>query len=81
MYTVLQGTNMEDALTKAYLIAKLGEKRFKDSANTPKPIIVFLTDGEPTTGITEPQELIKYVSNTNEEKWVNNFYCIPIGYN
>ncbi|CAI6345355.1 unnamed protein product [Macrosiphum euphorbiae] len=62
-------TNMEDALNKAHLIAKLGETRFKDGANTPKPIIVFLTDGEPTTGITEPQELIKYVSNTNEEKY------------
>ncbi|CAH1724075.1 unnamed protein product [Aphis gossypii] len=62
-------TNMEDALTKAHSIAKLGETRFKDGANTPKPIIVFLTDGEPTTGITEPQELIKYVSNTNEEKY------------
>lgn len=68
MCTVLQGTNMEDALTKAHLIAKLGEKRFTDGANTPKSIIVFLTDGEPTTGITESQELIKYVSNTNEEK-------------
>ncbi|KAL5240415.1 hypothetical protein ACI65C_007825 [Semiaphis heraclei] len=62
-------TNMEDALTKAHLIAKLGEKRFTDGANTPKSIIVFLTDGEPTTGITESQELIKYVSNTNEEKY------------
>jgi len=70
--TILLGTNMEDALNKAHLIAKLGETRFKDGANTPKPIIVFLTDGEPTTGITEPQELIKYVSNTNEEKLVNN---------
>lgn len=59
---------MEDALTKAHTIAKLGEKRFKNGSNNPKPIIVFLTDGEPTTGITEPQELIKYVSNKNEEK-------------
>lgn len=65
---LLQGTNMEDALNKAHGIAKLGETRFKDGSNTPKPIIVFLTDGEPTTGITEPQELIRYVSNTNEEK-------------
>ncbi|KAE9534318.1 hypothetical protein AGLY_008408 [Aphis glycines] len=62
-------TNMEDALTKAHSIAKLGETRFIDGANTPKPIIVFLTDGEPTTGITEPQELIKCVSNTNKEKY------------
>ncbi|KAF0728717.1 inter-alpha-trypsin inhibitor heavy chain H4-like isoform X1, partial [Aphis craccivora] len=62
-------TNMEDALIKAHSIAKLGETRFKNGANTPKPIIVFLTDGEPTAGITEPQELIKYVSNTNEEKY------------
>jgi len=59
---------MEDALTKAHAIAKLGETRFKNGPNSPKPIIVFLTDGEPTTGITEPQELIKYVSNTNQEK-------------
>lgn len=59
---------MEDALNKAHSIAKFGKRRFKDGSNTPKPIIVFLTDGEPTTGITEPQELIRYVSNTNEEK-------------
>lgn len=64
------GTNMEDALTKAHAIAKLGETRFNNGSNNPKPIIVFLTDGEPTTGITEPQDLIKYVSVTNEEKWV-----------
>ncbi|VVC40295.1 Hypothetical protein CINCED_3A001874 [Cinara cedri] len=62
-------TNMEDALTKAHNIAKLGEKHFTKGLNTPKPIIVFLTDGEPTTGITDPQELIKYVSNMNEEKY------------
>ncbi|XP_050443341.1 inter-alpha-trypsin inhibitor heavy chain H3-like isoform X2 [Adelges cooleyi] len=62
-------TNMEDALNKALSIAKLGEIRFKNGANTPKPIIVFLTDGEPTTGITESQELIKYVSNINSEKY------------
>lgn len=61
------GTNMEDALNKALAIAKLGETRFTNGSNTPKPIIVFLTDGEPTTGITEPQDLIKYVSNTNKE--------------
>lgn len=59
---------MDDALTKAHSIAKLGEKHFTNGTNMPKPIIVFLTDGEPTTGITDPQELIKYVSNTNEEK-------------
>lgn len=59
---------MEDALNKAHAIAKLGEKRFANGSNTPKPIIVFLTDGEPTTGISEPQELIKYVSNLNEER-------------
>lgn len=62
------GTNMQDALNKALAIAKLGETHFKNGLNTPKPIIVFLTDGEPTTGITEPQDLIKYVSNINKEK-------------
>lgn len=65
---LFQGTNMEDALSKAYDVAKLGEMRFKDGSNAPKPIIVFLTDGEPTTGITEPQKLIKFVSDTNKEK-------------
>lgn len=69
MITLLfQGTNMEDALTKAHGIAKLGETHFTNGLNMPKPIIVFLTDGEPTTGITDPQELIKYVSNINKEK-------------
>ncbi|XP_050055035.1 inter-alpha-trypsin inhibitor heavy chain H4-like isoform X2 [Aphis gossypii] len=63
-------TNMEDALTKAHSIAKLGETRFKDGANMPKPIIVFLTDGQPNRGITtNSQELIEYVSNTNIEKY------------
>lgn len=61
---------MEDALTKAHAIAKLGEKRFGNKSNTPKPIIVFLTDGEPTYSrtVSGSQELIRYVSNTNEEK-------------
>lgn len=65
---LFQGTNMEDALTKAHDIAKLGKTRFNKGSNTPKPIIVFLTDGEPTFGISDPQELITYVSNINEEK-------------
>lgn len=59
---------MEDALSKAYIIAKIGETRFKGGSNTLKPIIIFLTDGEPTAGITEPQKLIKFVSDTNKEK-------------
>ncbi|XP_022172077.1 inter-alpha-trypsin inhibitor heavy chain H4-like isoform X2 [Myzus persicae] len=67
--TRYKSTNMEDALTKAHSIAKLGETRFKGGANTPKPIIVFLTDGKAVTGITEPQKLIEYVSKMNEEKY------------
>ncbi|XP_060854515.1 inter-alpha-trypsin inhibitor heavy chain H3-like [Rhopalosiphum padi] len=62
-------TNMEDALRKAHSIAKLGETRFKDGANTPKPIIVFLTDGNPNIGISDPENLIQYVSHTNKEKY------------
>jgi len=63
---------MEDALNNALSIAKWGKMRFKNGAKTPKPIIVFLTDGEMNEGITNPQELIKYVSDTNVDKWVNN---------
>jgi hypothetical protein len=68
MKIILQGTNMEDALRKAHYIAKLGETRFKNGANTPKPIIVFLTDGDPNIGISDPENLVQYVSHTNKEK-------------
>lgn len=78
MCIMLLSTNMEDALNKAHSIAKLGETRFKGGANTPKPIIVFLTDGEPTAGITEPFELLELVSNTNVEKWVDNCWVLNV---
>lgn len=68
MCIILLGTNMEDALNKALSITKLSKIHFKDGAKTPKPIIVFLTDGEMNEGITNPQELIKYVSDTNVDK-------------
>ncbi|KAL4098181.1 hypothetical protein QTP88_022829 [Uroleucon formosanum] len=62
-------TNMEDALNKALSIAKLGKMNFKGGANTPKPIIMFLTDGEMNEGIINPQELINYVFNSNIDKY------------
>lgn len=68
MCIMILGTNMEDALNKALSIAKLGKMNFKGGANTPKPIIMFLTDGEMNEGIINPQELINYVFNSNIDK-------------
>lgn len=61
--TVCIGTNIHGALKTAMLAAAAS---FTDStANTtspsPEPIVIFLTDGDPTIGITDPNKILSMV--------------------
>lgn len=42
--------------------------RDKDPASVRSPVLVFLTDGEPTKGITNKDEILRIVMETNVEK-------------
>jgi len=55
------GTNVEEALSKAFYIAG------KNSGKNPS-MIVFLTDGKPTIGRTDDNELIEIVQKNNMVK-------------
>lgn len=59
---------MEEAFVKAIYTAETGKMVFGNGTNVPIPIVMFLTDGEATTGITNPWELIKYISDFNRQK-------------
>ncbi len=52
------GTNINDALLKAL-------RGTTNSSDRPH-LIVFLTDGEPTIGVTDPEAILKNVSGANE---------------
>lgn len=53
-------TNIYTALRVALKIVELEET--KNKANYLQPLIIFLTDGEPTEGITDTARIIKDVS-------------------
>ena len=68
------GTNLNDALREAVKLSNYGIEKFDfDAPNTEQilPMIVFLTDGEPTSG-----EVDKYIIKRNV-KSINTF-AIPI---
>lgn len=56
-------TNIYTALMVALRIVELEDT--KNKANYLQPLIIFLTDGEPTEGITDTATIIKDVSTTN----------------
>jgi len=60
------GTNIFDALRVGIHLIKLREKRVKDK--NIQPLILFLTDGEPTVGRTLPEKIISGVSEENIAK-------------
>ena len=59
----MSGTNINDAVTSA--ITMLGKQKGTN-------IIIFLTDGEPTVGETDPERILTNINNTNYNK-SNNF--------
>ncbi len=58
------GTNIEEAMTSA-MLADL--PKF-DTTRTVVPITVFLTDGQPTIGLTDPDQLTKKIATANSDK-------------
>ncbi|XP_067013869.2 inter-alpha-trypsin inhibitor heavy chain H4 isoform X8 [Anabrus simplex] len=60
------GTNIHDALKTAINVVHTGLQNVTATESKPEPIIVFLTDGEPTVGETRPQKLHAMVSEMNE---------------
>ena len=65
------GTNINDALVTAIDVAKKVRVSEEIPANT-KPMIIFLTDGEATQGITDSKQIRSNVMDSNEN------YDIPI---
>ena len=55
------GTNISDALLKA--LRQLKEKKTDRSS-----FIIFVTDGKPTAGLTEPEEILREIKTANEGK-------------
>lgn len=65
------GTNINDALLTALDAASDGE--------TDRPyLIVFLTDGQPTIGVTDPDEILKHVAGRNAGRV--RLYVFGVGY-
>lgn len=56
----LGGTDIETALKLGIQLVELNQKNDKKH----QPIIVFLTDGEPTVGETNTDKIVRTVSNT-----------------
>lgn len=55
------GTDIFDALKVGLHLVELAQPQSKD-ADMPQPIIVFLTDGDPTVGVTSTEQIISKVS-------------------
>ena len=63
----LGGTNINDALMEALNLVtdvKIAETAVPKNTN---PIIIFLTDGEPTTGVVSRPEILEKVARANEK--------------
>merc|ERR1712223_2187272 len=59
-------TNINDALLQALTLVEDVKKAEKLPANV-QPTIVFLTDGEPTVGVTSSSEIKKNINTKNKE--------------
>merc|ERR1712165_586463 len=59
-------TNINDALLQALTLVEDVKKAEKLPANV-QPTIVFLTDGEPTVGVTSNSEIKKNIKSKNQE--------------
>jgi len=57
------GTNINDALLEAIEVAKKGKADLSDKST---PMIIFLTDGQPTSGETNHEEIKKNLKKSNE---------------
>lgn len=73
----ITGTNIHGAVLKALKLAHVGKtEKFNslpEGEQKPEPTIVFLTDGEPTVGETNPSRIIAAISDSNGADEVSIF--------
>ncbi|XP_063224499.1 inter-alpha-trypsin inhibitor heavy chain H4-like isoform X2 [Bacillus rossius redtenbacheri] len=60
------GTNIHDTLKTAIAVAREGLANVTVAGDPPEPIIVFLTDGEPTVGEVRPAKILSTVGELND---------------
>ncbi|XP_046676968.1 inter-alpha-trypsin inhibitor heavy chain H4-like isoform X2 [Homalodisca vitripennis] len=76
-YTYLRSTNIMAALKTGLQLASIGSDLWEKESGPPQPVIVFLTDGQPTTGVRIPDTIISDTKtlNTNEIQ----IFCLAFG--
>ncbi|XP_069689636.1 inter-alpha-trypsin inhibitor heavy chain H4-like [Periplaneta americana] len=79
--TVVAGTNIYDGLKKALDVAELGRStwpgRKAADEQRPEPIIIFLTDGQPNTGVSDPDTIVSRVTDSNAG--VSSIFSLALG--
>ncbi|KAJ4437658.1 hypothetical protein ANN_17803 [Periplaneta americana] len=75
------GTNIYDGLKKALDVAELGRStwpgRKAADEQRPEPIIIFLTDGQPNTGVSDPDTIVSRVTDSNAG--VSSIFSLALG--
>ena len=80
-------TNIYKALKVALQVSRLGKRQWKaENMNAgsrqehrhPEPMIIFLTDGEPTEGKTDTNRIITATTNKNK-KIKASIFCLALG--
>jgi Ca-activated chloride channel family protein len=72
------GTAIDDALKKALELRKKGEGKEEKEAQSGRPfVIIFLTDGRPTIGVTDEEEIVSRVKKRDEGR--TRIFCFGIG--
>lgn len=69
------GTNIYDALSTAINVTLEGTK----SEKLPKPMIIFLTDGDATDGETDPEKILEMVDDRNKGKNKAALFTLAFG--
>ena len=66
------GTNIDNALSAALKLAEIATK-YEPSSKSSRPMVIFLTDGKPTAGVTSISEIKKHTKSRNEKSKVPIF--------
>ncbi|XP_018562161.1 uncharacterized protein LOC108904193 [Anoplophora glabripennis] len=71
------GTNAIGGLEVGLYLIKLVQEQHQSRHY--EPILVFLTDGLPNTGISDPSQIISLISNINSKEYNTPIYSLCIG--
>src|SRR5262249_31970502 len=71
-------TALEDAMLKALALRHRGSGTEKEPGQASRPfVVIFLTDGMPTVGTTDENQIVAHVQKANEEQ--TRIFCFGIG--